>query len=136
VANAAIQVLGGAGFTKEWPVEQTLRDVRVTSIYEGTTGMQAMDLLERRLMRDTRGYEAFQARATGPVATAFYELVKEVCAAPTEHRLAAADAVLRAAWCAITEWMGPRLPADAQYVVEDCADQFALYAARARRALK
>lgn len=136
VANAAIQVLGGAGFTKEWPVEQTLRDVRVTSIYEGTTGMQAMDLLERRLMRDTRGYEAFQTRATGPVATAFYELVKEVCAAPTEHRLAAADAVLRAAWCAITEWMGPRLPADAQYVIEDCADQFALYAARARRALK
>ena len=44
-ASDAIQVLGGAGYTREWPVEQALRDARVLTIFEGTTGMQAQDLL-------------------------------------------------------------------------------------------
>ena len=52
VASEAIQVFGGAGFTREWPVEQMLRDARVLTIYEGTTGMQAQDILHRRLWRD------------------------------------------------------------------------------------
>lgn len=52
VATDAIQVLGGAGYTKEWPIEQALRDARVFAIFEGTTGMQALDLLHRRLWRD------------------------------------------------------------------------------------
>jgi hypothetical protein len=52
VANDAIQILGGAGYTREWPVEQLLRDARVATIYEGTTGIQALDLLHRRLWRD------------------------------------------------------------------------------------
>jgi hypothetical protein len=51
-ANDAIQVLGGAGYTREWPVEQILRDARVFTVYEGTTGMQAIDLLHRRLWKD------------------------------------------------------------------------------------
>lgn len=49
-ADAAIQVLGGAGYTKEWPVERMLRDCRVFSIYEGTTAIQGMDLLQRRVL--------------------------------------------------------------------------------------
>ena len=49
VCNLGIQVFGGYGFTKEYPVEQLLRDVRITSIYEGTNGIQAMDLLGRKL---------------------------------------------------------------------------------------
>jgi alkylation response protein AidB-like acyl-CoA dehydrogenase len=52
VASDAVQVLGGAGYTREWPVEQLLRDARIATIYEGTTGMQALDLLRRRLWRD------------------------------------------------------------------------------------
>lgn len=52
VASAAIQVLGGAGYTAEWPVEQAARDARVFSIFEGTTGIQANDMLHRRLWRD------------------------------------------------------------------------------------
>ena len=52
VANAAIQVLGGAGYTRDWPLEQYLRDARVMTIYEGTTGIQALDFLTRRLWRD------------------------------------------------------------------------------------
>lgn len=45
----AIQVYGGAGYTKEYPVEQLARDCKIASIYEGTDGIQAMDLLARKL---------------------------------------------------------------------------------------
>lgn len=53
-SNAAIQVLGGAGYTAEWPVERYLRDARVFPIFEGTSGIQAIDLLHRRVWRDKR----------------------------------------------------------------------------------
>jgi len=49
VTNHAIQVYGGYGFIKEYPVEQLMRDCRITMIYEGTNGIQAMDLLGRKL---------------------------------------------------------------------------------------
>ena len=49
VCNTGIQIFGGYGFTTEFPVEQLLRDVRITAIYEGTNGIQAMDLLGRKL---------------------------------------------------------------------------------------
>ncbi|MCB2078309.1 MAG: acyl-CoA dehydrogenase family protein [Novosphingobium sp.] len=53
-ASQAIQVLGGAGYTSEWPLERLLRDSRVFPIYEGTTGMQALDILHRRVWKDGR----------------------------------------------------------------------------------
>ena len=49
VCHQAIQVLGGAGYTKDYVVEQLARDCRITSIYEGTSGIQAMDLLARKV---------------------------------------------------------------------------------------
>jgi alkylation response protein AidB-like acyl-CoA dehydrogenase len=49
VCDQAIQVYGGYGYTKEYPVEQLYRDCKITSIYEGTNGIQAMDLLGRKL---------------------------------------------------------------------------------------
>lgn len=49
VCSEAVQVFGGYGYTKDYPVEQLLRDVRIASIYEGTNGIQAMDLLARKL---------------------------------------------------------------------------------------
>ncbi len=45
----AIQVYGGYGYTKDYPVEQLTRDGKISSIYEGTNGIQAMDLLGRKL---------------------------------------------------------------------------------------
>jgi alkylation response protein AidB-like acyl-CoA dehydrogenase len=48
-ANAGLQVLGGAGFTTDWPLEQLVRDGRIPLIYEGTNGVQAMDLVGRKL---------------------------------------------------------------------------------------
>ncbi len=63
VSDAAIQVLGGAGYTNEWPVEQALRDARVLTIFEGATGIQALDLTHRRLLADDSSYRAFLALA-------------------------------------------------------------------------
>ena len=49
VCEQAVQVYGGHGYTKEYPVEQLLRDCKIASLYEGTNGIQAMDLLGRKL---------------------------------------------------------------------------------------
>jgi hypothetical protein len=51
-AVLAQQVFGGHGFIKEWGVEQIVRDVRIAQIYEGTNGIQAMDLIGRKILRD------------------------------------------------------------------------------------
>lgn len=50
VASTGVQVHGGMGFVEETGAAQYLRDVRVTAIYEGTNGIQAMDLVARKLM--------------------------------------------------------------------------------------
>lgn len=50
VANTGIQVHGGMGFVEETGAAQYARDVRVTAIYEGTNGIQAMDLVARKMM--------------------------------------------------------------------------------------
>ncbi len=47
----AVQTMGGYGYIGEYPVEQHMRDVKIASIYEGTNGIQAMDLLGRKLTR-------------------------------------------------------------------------------------
>ena len=68
-ASEAIQVLGGAGYVRDWPIEQYLRDARVFTIYEGATGMQALDLLHRRLWRDEgKGLKAFLEIARADIA--------------------------------------------------------------------
>ncbi|MEO0468761.1 MAG: acyl-CoA dehydrogenase [Bacteroidota bacterium] len=45
-----LQVLGGYGFLKDYALEQLYRDIRITAIYEGTTGIQSLDLLGRKVM--------------------------------------------------------------------------------------
>jgi hypothetical protein len=45
-----VQVFGGHGFIKEWGMEQLLRDTKISCIYEGTTGIQALDLLARKIL--------------------------------------------------------------------------------------
>lgn len=49
VTSIGVQVYGGYGFIEEYPQAQLLRDCKITSIYEGTNGIQAMDLLGRKL---------------------------------------------------------------------------------------
>ena len=49
VCETAIQCLGGYGFTKEYPLEQYMRDVKIMSLYEGTNGIQSIDLMGRKM---------------------------------------------------------------------------------------
>ena len=48
----SLQVFGGSGFTRDYPVEHYIRDVKIDSLYEGTTGIQALDLFFRKIARD------------------------------------------------------------------------------------
>ena len=49
-ANLALQCFGGHGYIKEWGVEQNVRDARIATIYEGTTGIQALDFTGRKVL--------------------------------------------------------------------------------------
>ena len=59
VANNMQQVYGGHGYVREWGMEQFVRDARIAMIYEGTNGVQAMDLCGRKL--PSKGGKAIQA---------------------------------------------------------------------------
>ncbi|MDX6210327.1 MAG: hypothetical protein QOE24_2718 [Frankiales bacterium] len=50
--NLSLQTIGGSGFLQDYPIEQYLRDAKIDSIYEGTTGIQSMDLFFRKIVRD------------------------------------------------------------------------------------
>jgi hypothetical protein len=49
-ANQGLQIYGGHGFIAEWGMEQNVRDARISMLYEGTTGIQALDLLGRKVL--------------------------------------------------------------------------------------
>ncbi len=51
-ASLAIQILGGYGYTTDFPVQQYYRDLRIMSLYEGTTGIQSLDLLGRKVVME------------------------------------------------------------------------------------
>lgn len=53
IASLGVQIHGGMGFIEETGAAQHLRDARITAIYEGTTGIQAMDLIGRKVARDS-----------------------------------------------------------------------------------
>src|SRR6204780_4561860 len=48
----SLQTLGGSGFLQDYPIEQYIRDAKIDSLYEGTTGIQGMDLFFRKIVRD------------------------------------------------------------------------------------
>ena len=50
-ANHGVQIYGGHGFIREWGMEQNVRDARISTLYEGTTGIQALDLLGRKVLQ-------------------------------------------------------------------------------------
>lgn len=126
ISSDAIQVLGGAGYTCEWPVEQWLRDSRMMSIAEGATGIQALDLVHRRLWRNKRsGLIAFQRIARAEIEQADPKTAEPALAVlnkldrvadrleswrevPREAE-AGATAFLQLSMLAATGWMGVRL---------------------------
>jgi butyryl-CoA dehydrogenase len=56
MTNVALQVCGGYGYTQDYGMEQLVRDARITQIYEGTNGIQALDLVGRKLPAHTGRY--------------------------------------------------------------------------------
>jgi hypothetical protein len=67
--SMSLQVLGGSGYTMDYPIEQYIRDARIDTIYEGTTGIQAMDLFFRKIARD-------QGQTLADLASEMVEFVK------------------------------------------------------------
>jgi len=64
VSNLMVQVFGGHGYIREWGVEQYVRDARIAEIYEGTNGIQALDLVGRKM---GQGYGRLLRRFFHPV---------------------------------------------------------------------
>jgi 3-(methylthio)propanoyl-CoA dehydrogenase len=61
VCETAMQCLGGYGYCRDFPVEQYLRDIKIMSLYEGTNGIQSMDLMGRKMMINGGApFEAFK----------------------------------------------------------------------------
>lgn len=54
-SNHGMQVYGGHGYIKEWGMEQIVRDSRISTLYEGTTGVQALDFIGRKVILGTKG---------------------------------------------------------------------------------
>ena len=71
IANNMQQVYGGHGYVREWGMEQFVRDSRIAMIYEGTNGVQAMDLCGRKLgAKGGKAIQAFFAMIDGEIAAA------------------------------------------------------------------
>ncbi len=109
VASLGIQVHGGMGYIEETGAAQHFRDARITTIYEGTTGIQANDLVGRKLLRDQ-----------GHAARAFIDGLRDIdfdvldgvgraVEAGLDHLEQATD------WIVNTAQGDPRLPAAASY---------------------
>ncbi|MEO6389304.1 MAG: acyl-CoA dehydrogenase C-terminal domain-containing protein [Croceibacterium sp.] len=91
-AVAMQQVFGGHGYIGEWGMEQIVRDARVTMIYEGANGVQALDLVARKILRDG-----------GQAAEHFFAIVEADCEAGPDYiggplRTALVDARAAVRW--------------------------------------
>ena len=97
--SLAIQVHGGYGYTRDFPVEQYWRDNRLNMIHEGTHGIQAMDLLGRKvLMEGGRGMELLAARITATMDRARLLPELSAYAAALGQALQRVGSATQAAW--------------------------------------
>ncbi|MDL9997654.1 acyl-CoA dehydrogenase [Variovorax sp. J22P240] len=97
--SLAIQVHGGYGYTRDFPVEQYWRDNRLNMIHEGTHGIQAADLLGRKvLMEDGRGLQLLAGRMT--------DTMRRAASVPAlaGHAKALAEALQRIAYATKAAW--------------------------------
>ncbi len=73
-ANHGVQVYGGHGFISEWGMEQIVRDARISMLYEGTTGIQALDLIGRKVLG-----------SGGKMLMQFTAMIEEFCKENTDE---------------------------------------------------
>ena len=99
VTNLGMQVFGGHGFIREWGMEQLVRDCRIAPIYEGTNGIQALDLLGRKVLG-----------SQGKLLRGFTKIVHKFCQAQAEHLqlkgYVAQLATLNQQWGELTQKIG------------------------------
>ena len=97
--SLAIQIHGGYGYTRDFPVEQYWRDNRLNMIHEGTHGIQAMDLLGRKvLMENGRGLQLLAGRVNATIERAIQQSTLAPHANALAKALARLGAVTKAAW--------------------------------------
>lgn len=104
-ASLALQCFGGHGYIREWGVEQNLRDARIAMLYEGTTGIQALDLLSRKVLG-----------SGGAMLTAFTDEIQRFCDRP-DHGQALSPQLRRlqqliGEWQSLTESIGQKAVAN------------------------
>ncbi|MDH4609273.1 acyl-CoA dehydrogenase C-terminal domain-containing protein [Pseudomonas sp. BN102] len=97
--NLGMQVFGGHGYIREWGMEQLVRDCRIAPIYEGTNGIQALDLLGRKVLG-----------SQGKLLRGFTKLIHKFCLAQAEHPRLKAQAAelarLNQQWGELTQKVG------------------------------
>jgi len=93
--NYGIQVLGGHGFIKEWGMEQEVRDARISQLYEGTTGIQGLDLLGRKILK-----------SRGKVLKPLMEKVEAIIKENKRHKHAKALKGYISTWESLTRSVG------------------------------
>jgi alkylation response protein AidB-like acyl-CoA dehydrogenase len=97
--SLAIQVLGGYGYTRDFPVEQYWRDNRLNMIHEGTHGIQALDLLGRKVVMDGgKGLQLLASRINATIERALAQPDFAVLANTLAATLAQVGAATKAAW--------------------------------------
>ncbi|KRC11564.1 acyl-CoA dehydrogenase [Hydrogenophaga sp. Root209] len=97
--SLAIQIHGGYGYTRDFPVEQYWRDNRLNMIHEGTHGIQAMDLLGRKvLMEGGKGLTLLAGRINGAIQRAIHIPEFAAHANALGQALAQVGAATKAAW--------------------------------------
>jgi alkylation response protein AidB-like acyl-CoA dehydrogenase len=101
LCSTALQVFGGMGYIEETGIAQQYRDVRITPIYEGTTGIQAMDLVGRKLIRDmgstATAVIARMKKCAGELKTSSNEDVKAIASVYEQGVDALVD---------VSQWLG------------------------------
>ena len=106
--SLAIQVFGGAGYTRDWPVEQYWRDNRLNMIHEGTHGIQALDLLGRKVQMENGALLAELGQAMRQTIVAATATGEPALAAHAAALKAAAERVVTVTH---TLWQGRDAPA-------------------------
>ena len=124
VANLAVQVYGGHGYIREWGVEQYVRDARIAQIYEGTNGIQALDLVGRKM---PQGYGRLLRRFFHPVQDFINEHQADSDLQEFIFPLAKAFAKLQQSTALIAQ-KGLKNPDEAGAASSDYLRQFALVA--------
>ncbi|RDB43755.1 acyl-CoA dehydrogenase [Halomonas sp. DQ26W] len=107
--NEGVQVFGGHGFIQEWGMEQLVRDARITRLYEGTTGIQALDLLGRKVLM-----------SQGETLKVFTKQIHKFCQAEADSAEMAEFTVplskLNAEWGELTMGIGMKAMVDREEV--------------------